>query len=97
MESQGAGELLINSIDRDGTMEGYDIDIIKRISDSVQIPTIACGGAGKLDDLRAAVREGHASAAAAGSLFVYHGKKHAVLINFPTKDELRILMEEEIL
>ena len=95
MESRGAGELLINSIDRDGSLEGYDIDLIKKISESVQIPTIACGGAGKLADLRAAVRDGGASAAAAGSLFVYHGKKHAVLINYPSKDEMQVLMEED--
>lgn len=91
MESLGAGELLINSIDRDGTMTGYDVQIIKQIADAVTIPVVACGGAGKLADLRVAVKEGGASAVAAGSLFVFHGKHRAVLISYPDADELRLL------
>lgn len=84
-----AGEIMINSIDRDGTMKGYDLRLIKMITDSVDIPVIACGGAGKISDLREAVKIAHASAAAAGSLFVFYGARRAVLINFPTKKELR--------
>lgn len=94
MEKMGAGEIMINAIDRDGTMAGYDIDLIKRIANSVTIPIIACGGMGKLADIVAATDEGNASAAAAGSYFVYHGKRRAVLINFPTHDELNVLFEE---
>src|SRR5512134_1823930 len=88
MEKQGAGELLINSIDRDGTMQGYDLDLIRRISDAVSIPVVACGGAGSVADLAAAVRIGGASAAGAGSLCVFHGPHRAVLINFPSPAEL---------
>ena len=90
MEKMGAGELLLNSIDRDGTMRGYDIGFIKKISDKVDIPVIACGGAGSLFHLSEAVNGGGASAVSAGSMFVFHGKHRAVLINFPTQEELRI-------
>lgn len=88
MESQGAGEILLNSIDKDGTWTGYDIALIKSITESVRVPVIACGGAASMKDLAEAIYLGHASAATAGSMFVFHGKKHAVLINFPSKDEL---------
>lgn len=88
MEDQGAGEIFINSIDRDGTMEGYDIELIKSVSEVVSIPVIACGGAGRNDDLRKAIKEGGASAAAAGSLFVFHGKRRAVLITYPSYNEI---------
>lgn len=88
MKEMGAGEIILNSIDRDGTMIGYDLELIKRISSAVSIPLIACGGAGKTEDLAKAIRAG-ASAAAAGSLFVYQGINRSVLINFPSRDELR--------
>jgi imidazole glycerol-phosphate synthase subunit HisF len=84
----GAGEIMINSIDRDGTMEGYDIDLINKIVRAVQIPVIACGGAGSMLHLKEAVRDGNAHAVAAGSMFVYHGARRAVLINYPDKKEL---------
>jgi cyclase len=93
-ESRGAGEILINSIDRDGTMEGYDIPLIQSISAAVRVPVIACGGAGSLDDLAKAIRAG-ASAAAAGSLFVFRGRHRAVLINYPSQDELRTIMVQQ--
>jgi len=88
MEDQGAGELLVNSIDRDGTMEGYDLDLIKSVSEAVKVPVIACGGAGKMSDFGAAFREGGASAVAAGSFFVFHGKRRAVLITYPSYSEI---------
>jgi len=88
MEKLGAGEILINSIDRDGTYEGYDIDLIKNISEALTIPVIACGGASSLSDFSDAIKLGNASAVAAGSFFVFHGPRRAVLINFPTKDDL---------
>ena len=87
IEDKGAGELFINSIDQDGTYNGYDIDIIKKITDLVNIPVIACGGASGLNDIKTVVVRGNASAAAAGSLFVFHGEKRAVLINYPSKIE----------
>lgn len=91
----GAGEILINSIDRDGTMEGYDIDLIKKVADAVDIPVIACGGAGKLTDLSEAYIKGNASAVSAGSMFVYHGPRRAVLINYPSKEELLSIFVDE--
>ncbi|MCZ7611054.1 MAG: AglZ/HisF2 family acetamidino modification protein [Ignavibacterium sp.] len=84
----GAGEILINSIERDGIMQGYDIELIKKISNAVSIPVIACGGAGKLSDFSEAYYKGNASSVAAGSLFVFHGPRRAVLINYPSKEEL---------
>jgi cyclase len=89
MEKRGAGELIINSIDRDGTMQGYDLDVLQAITQRVDIPVIACGGAGKLNDFRQAIHIAGASAAAAGSLFVFHGKHRAVLISYPSHAELR--------
>jgi imidazole glycerol-phosphate synthase subunit HisF len=88
MEENGAGELIINSVDNDGTMMGYDLEMIKSIACSVTIPVVAAGGAGKLQDLRLAVDDAYASAVAAGSMFVYHGERKAVLINYPSIEEL---------
>lgn len=89
MQQMGAGEILINSIDRDGTMSGYDIELIYKLASQLEIPLIACGGAGSIDDLGKAVKEGHASAVAAGSMFVFHGKHRAVLISYPAQKELQ--------
>ena len=88
MEDAGAGEILLNAIDRDGTMKGYDLELIQRVSSAVRIPVIACGGAGSVEDLGAAVKIGGAAAVAAGSLFVFHGRHRAVLISFPSRAEL---------
>lgn len=88
MEAAGAGELLLNSIDRDGTGQGYDLELIRTVSESVRIPVIACGGAGKLDDFSEAVKDAGASAVAAGSLFVFQGPHRAVLITYPATSEL---------
>jgi len=95
MEDQGAGEIIINSIEQDGMMNGYDILLIKRISEAVRIPVVALGGAGNNNDLRKAVLEGYASGVAAGSLFVYHGPRRAVLINYPTQEELSKIFHED--
>ena len=70
-ERQGAGEIFLTSIDRDGTMEGYDTALVKEVSTAVNIPVIACGGAGKGEDFEQAIKEGGASAAAAASIFQY--------------------------
>ena len=88
IESLGAGEILINSIDNDGMMQGYDIELINQVSNAVSIPVIAAGGAGATRDFGQAFKEGQASAVAAGSMFVYHGPRRAVLINYPDKNEL---------
>lgn len=80
----GAGEIIVQSIDREGTMSGYDTELIRLISDAVDVPVVASGGAGTIEHLRDAIYEGHASAVAAGSLFVFKGKHRAVLISYPT-------------
>ena len=84
----GVGEIFLNSVDRDGMMEGYDMPLIRRVAQQVNVPVVACGGAGTLEHLVAAVHEGGASAAAAGSMFVFHGKHRAVLITYPNPAEL---------
>lgn len=88
MVELGAGEIFLNAIDRDGTGSGYDIALVRSVAQAVTVPVIACGGAGSLADLGAAVSDGHASAVAAGSMFVFHGKHRAVLISYPTRAEL---------
>ena len=88
MEKMGAGEILLTSVDRDGTFEGYDVELVRKVTRAVSIPVVACGGAGKLEHLPAPVKEGGASAVACGSLFVYQGKHRAVLTNYPTRAEL---------
>lgn len=94
MERRGAGELLLNSVDRDGTMEGYDLELIRRVTAAVSVPVVACGGAGSVADLGRAVNEGGASAAAAGSLFVYQGPHRAVLVNYPEPRALQALFAD---
>jgi len=91
VEILGAGEIVLNSVDRDGIMSGYDISLIKKVTDLVNIPVIAMGGAGSLEDLGKAVMLGGASAAAAGSLFVFQGVHKAVLITYPERYEIEKL------
>lgn len=87
-ENLGAGEIIINSIDQDGMMHGYDIELVKNVVDSVNIPVTAIGGASGIDDLKKVLCEGHAHAAAGGSMFVYYGRLKAVLITAPSEKEL---------
>lgn len=84
LEQHGVGEILFNSIDREGTWTGYEEDLIKKISEAVQVPLIACGGAASRTDLLKAVAAG-ASAVAAGSMFVFQKKGMGVLISFPSE------------
>lgn len=87
-QEYGAGEILLTSITQDGTMLGYDIDLVKKISDAVSIPVIACGGAKDINDFKSAIDQGGAHAVAASSMFVYYGRRKAVLITVP--DELKL-------
>lgn len=88
MEALGAGEILLNSINRDGTMQGYDIDLIAEIASQISIPVVAVGGAGVIGHFREAIQAG-ASAVGAGSMFVFHGKHRAVLITYPSSEEIK--------
>ena len=92
MEKRGAGELFVNSIDRDGTMQGYDLDLIRRVADAVNVPLVACGGAGNIQHLAEVIQQGGASAAAAGSMFVFKGPLRGVLISYPSQEELRSVL-----
>ena len=92
LEQKGAGELVLNSVDRDGMMEGFDLKTISEVAHAVSIPVIASGGAGNLQHLKQAIQAG-ASAVAAGSMFVFQGKHRAVLMSYPSPSELREINE----
>lgn len=83
----GVGEIFLNSIDKDGSFTGYDLELIQKLSNSSVVPLISCGGALDLDDFKLAIENG-ASAAAAGSLFVYRGVQKGILINYPSQSKL---------
>lgn len=89
MEAAGAGEILLTSIDREGTGKGYDSELIRAVAEAVDIPVVANGGAGRMEDLAEVVHDAGAAGAAAGSMFVFHGKHRAVLINYPGLRERR--------
>jgi len=97
MEKLGAGEIVINSIDNDGVMKGYDLSLIKKIRDAVSIPLTVIGGAGTLDDIGELIKHHGIIGAAAGSLFVFKGKYRAVLISYPTTVEKSSLIGRQFL
>lgn len=84
----GVGEILITSVDKEGTWEGLDVTLIKKITDAVNVPVIAHGGAGNIEHLKTAIQQGGASAVAMGSMVVYQKKDFGVLVNFPDKKTL---------
>ncbi len=88
MEARGAGEILITSIDNEGTMSGYDLELIKGVTSVVDVPVLANGGAGELKHFEQSVKQGGASGVVAGSMFVFHGKHRGVLISFPEENQL---------
>ena len=92
VEQFGAGEIFLTSIDREGTWDGFDLELIHQVSDSVSIPVIAHGGAGSLEDIGRAVKEGHASAVALGSMVVFQKKGMGVLVNFPDEKDLKQIL-----
>lgn len=94
MEDLGAGELIIQSVALDGLMTGYDLDLLEEVSLAVGIPVVALGGAGQISDLTEAHRRAHVSGVAAGSLFVYHGPRRGVLLNYPDRTRLGATFSE---
>lgn len=88
LEALGAGELLLTSIDREGSWSGFDLTLIRSVSDALGIPVIANGGAGNVSHIGEAVREGRASAVSLGSMVVFQNKGMGVLVNFPDKAQL---------
>lgn len=87
----GAGEVIVNSVDHDGELDGYDLDVIREAASMVEVPIIASGGAGKLEDFKNAIDAG-ASAVAAGAMFVFHGPHRAVLITYPRYEDLEVIV-----
>lgn len=83
MEDKGAGEIVVYSIDRDGTFKGFDVELVRQVTDAVEVPVIASGGAGSFDDIEKILNLGGAAAAALGSLVVYQGNNRSVLVNYP--------------
>ncbi|MFH1931900.1 MAG: AglZ/HisF2 family acetamidino modification protein [Pseudomonadota bacterium] len=94
MEKLGAGEIVINSIDNDGLMKGYDLALVEKIRKSISVPLTMLGGAGSLKDIGQLINKYGAIGAAAGSLFVFKGVYRAVLINYPNRAEKDALIEE---
>ena len=88
VEALGAGEILLTSIDREGTWSGYDVELVRSVAQAVNIPLIAHGGAASVDDIAEAIRVGGASAVAVGSMVVFQRKGMGVLVNFPTPEQL---------
>ncbi len=95
-EQLGAGEIVVNSIDKDGQMKGYDHDLVRRIREATSLPVTILGGAGSLSDIGQLIREHGVIGAAAGSLFVFKGVYRAVLISYPTANEKDQLVFENI-
>jgi cyclase len=87
-EGLGAGEIYLTAVDNEGTMKGYDLELIQSVSSAVRIPVIASGGAATIEDFRMAKSQGGASAVAAGAMFVFQGPHRAVLITYPPRDAL---------
>jgi len=94
MQNLGAGEIVVNSIDNDGQMKGYDTNLIKKVKDAITIPITVLGGAGSLDDIGSIIAEYGIIGVGAGSLFVFKGKFRAVLINYPTPSEKLELVQK---
>jgi imidazole glycerol-phosphate synthase subunit HisF len=92
VRDMGVGEIILNNIDREGVMKGYDLDLISRLSPLINIPLIALGGAGELNDMKDAISSG-ASGAAAGSIFVYQKGYNGILISYPNELIIEKLME----
>lgn len=87
LQSLGVGEIIINSIDQDGVMKGYDLNLINKVRSKISVPLTVLGGAGSLEDIQKVIQAHGVIGVAAGSLFVFKGKYKAVLINYPVKSE----------
>ncbi len=91
-QDYGAGEIVINNIDRDGTMKGYDLDLLDHIKNSIKIPLTFLGGCGSAKDISELTKSHYPIGAGVGSLFVFKGKYKAVLINYPSKNEIKDIL-----
>ena len=93
LEQLGAGEILLTAIHQEGTWNGFDINIIEKISNAINIPVIANGGASSIEDIEKAVKQGNASAVSLGSMVVYQNKGMGVLVNFPDTEKLNKVLK----
>ena len=89
LEDIGIGELFLNSIDRDGTMQGMDLDLVRKVADHIKVPLVACGGVGSLQHIQEVYQNTEVSAVGLGSFVVYHGKHRAVLITYPNQEVIK--------
>jgi len=96
IENAGAGEIVVNAIDRDGMMNGYDLDLVRKVREAISLPITVLGGAGSLKDIEALMRTFGIIGAAAGSLFVFKGVYRAVLINYPSRAEKEELVTQAL-
>jgi cyclase len=96
LQDAGAGEIVINSMDRDGQMQGYDLELATRLRQAIRVPLTFLGGAGALDHLGDLITKVGVVGAAAGSLFVFKGKYRAVLINYPTPEQKKLLCQNSL-
>jgi len=96
MQEMGAGEIVVNSIDKDGVMTGYDLELVQKVRKSISIPLTVLGGVGSLSDIGSLISEHGIIGAAVGSLFVFKGKYKAVLINYPNREEKDILFKSSM-
>ena len=94
VETLGCGEILLTSIDREGSWSGFDLELVSQVANAVSVPVIAHGGAGNLNHLSEVVRLSKASAVALGSMVVYQKKDMGVLVNFPDKTELSVALKK---
>lgn len=97
VEMLGAGEVVVNSIERDGEMKGYDVDLIAHVREEISVPMTVLGGAGSLEDIARLIRQFGTIGAAAGSLFVFKGVYRAVLINYPSRSEKDALVARALM
>jgi cyclase len=95
MEGLGAGEVVVNSVDNDGVMQGFDLELLKAVKENVNIPIIALGGAGKLEHIKEVFDSTKVDAVACGSMFVYQGALKGVLISYPPYQKIQELLESE--
>ncbi len=95
LETLGVGEIVLNSVDRDGKLDGYDIELVNSVRREIKVPLTVLGGAGSMDDINTLVAQHPVIGAAAGSLFVFKGKYRAVLINYPSSEERAALIRRE--
>jgi cyclase len=96
MQDSGAGEIVVNSVDRDGLMQGYNLDLAEKLSKAIQVPLTFLGGAGQLEHISDLISNVGVVGAAAGSLFVFKGKYRAVLLNYPSFVQKRKLCLEAL-